>query len=97
MSHEALAQLPREVGSPSLEVSRSCGDVALRNTVSGHGGVGLGLDLGWTWGSEASFPILIMILRCSESCHPLQHVILQPEVYLYPLKHVVKSRQIIHE
>jgi len=36
-----VAQLPREVvGSPSLEVFRSCGDAALRAVVSGHGGVG---------------------------------------------------------
>ncbi len=28
------------VGSPSLEVSQSCGDVALRDVGSGHGGVG---------------------------------------------------------
>jgi len=36
-----LAQLPREVvGSPSLELSMECGDVALRNVVVGHGGVG---------------------------------------------------------
>ena len=30
------------VGSPSLEVSQSCGDVALRDVGSGHGGGGLG-------------------------------------------------------
>jgi len=35
-------RLPREVvGSPSLEVFQNCGDVALKDTVSGHGGVGL--------------------------------------------------------
>lgn len=34
------------VGSPSLEVfQENCGDVALRDAVSGHGGDGLGLDL----------------------------------------------------
>jgi len=39
-----VAQLPREVvGSPSLEVLRNCGDVALRDVVNGDGlGVGLG-------------------------------------------------------
>ena len=31
--------------SPSLEVFRNCGDVALRDMVIGHGGDGLGLDL----------------------------------------------------
>ena len=37
--------LPREgVGSPSLEVSKIHGDVALRDVVSGHGGDGLRLD-----------------------------------------------------
>jgi len=36
-----MAQLPREVvGSPSLEVFKSCEDVALKNVVSGHGGMG---------------------------------------------------------
>ncbi len=38
--------LPREVGSPSLEVFQSCGDVALRDMVSGHGGGGLMVGLG---------------------------------------------------
>ena len=47
-----MAQLPREaVGSPSLEVFKEHGDVALRDAGSGHGGVGWG----WTWGSERSF------------------------------------------
>jgi len=32
------------VGSPSLEVLRKRGDVALRDVVSGHVGGGLGLD-----------------------------------------------------
>ena len=37
--------LPRElVVSPSLEVLKNCGDVALRDVVSGHGGDRLGLD-----------------------------------------------------
>ena len=39
-------RLPREVvRSPSLEVFRKLGDLALRDAVSGHGGDGLGLDL----------------------------------------------------
>ena len=38
-------RLPRElVGSPSLEVLKNRGDVALRDVVSGHGGNGLALD-----------------------------------------------------
>ena len=38
--------LPSEVvESPSLEVAKNLGDVALGDMVSGHGGVGLGLDL----------------------------------------------------
>ena len=41
-------RLPREVGkSPSLEVLKKHGDVALRDVGSGHGGEGWG----WTWGS----------------------------------------------
>ena len=34
------------VGSPSMEVLQNCGDVALRDVVSGHGGVGWD----WAWG-----------------------------------------------
>jgi len=30
------------VGSPSMEVFQNCGDVALRDVGSGHGGVGWG-------------------------------------------------------
>ena len=43
MSSNALTQLPREVGeSLLLQVFKSHGDVALRDVVSGHGGVGWG-------------------------------------------------------
>jgi len=39
-------KLPRKVmESPSLKVFKKCGDMALRNMVSGHGGDGLSLDL----------------------------------------------------
>ena len=52
-SGAAVAQSAQGVvGSPSLEVFRSRGDVALMD-VSGHGGVGCG----WTWGAERSFPM----------------------------------------
>ena len=60
-SGDALAQAVREaVGSPSLEVFENHGDVALRNVVSGHGGMGWG----WAWGSERSFLSDSTILRC---------------------------------
>jgi len=39
-------RLPGEVvESPSMEVLKNCGDVALRDVVSGHSGMGWG----WTW------------------------------------------------
>ena len=38
--------------SPSLEVFKERGDVALGDTVCGHGG----MDWGWTWGTDRSFP-----------------------------------------
>jgi len=41
MSGDAVAQLPKEVmQSPFLDVFRNCGDVALREVVSRHGGMG---------------------------------------------------------
>ena len=63
-SDDALAQLPREGGSPSLGVSQSCGDVALRDVGSGHGGVG------WGWGSWRAFPALMVLnnSRRREGC-----------------------------
>jgi len=46
LSGGAMAQLPKEVvWSPSLEVSKSHGDVALGDVVSGHGRGGLRLGL----------------------------------------------------
>lgn len=35
------------VESPSMEIFKNCGDVALRDVVSGYGGMGWG----WAWGS----------------------------------------------
>ena len=58
MSSNALTQLPREVGeSLLLQVFKSHGDVALRDVVSGHGGVG------WVWTgcSLWSFPALMIL------------------------------------
>lgn len=50
---EAPAQDAQGVGgSLSLAVFQSCGDVALRNVGSGHGGGGLG----WDWGAWRAFP-----------------------------------------
>ena len=42
----ASSHLPREVGeSPPLELIKNCGDVTLRDMVSGHGGDGLIIGL----------------------------------------------------
>ena len=42
-----LCKVPRGVvESPSLEVFKNCGNVALNDMVIGHGRGGLGLDLG---------------------------------------------------
>lgn len=55
-SSDVLAQLPRELAeSPSLEVSQSCGDVALGDMM---GMVGMGQ------GSWRTFPTLIIL--CSD-------------------------------
>ena len=40
-----MTQLPGSERSPSLGVSQSCGDMALRDVGSGHGGLG-GVGLG---------------------------------------------------
>lgn len=46
--------------SPSLEVSQSRGDVALRAVVSGRGEAGMdAVRRGWTWRCESSFPTFI--------------------------------------
>lgn len=45
-SGDGSSRLPREVvGSLSLEVSKSCGDVAMRDTVSEHSGDALWVGL----------------------------------------------------
>jgi len=57
-SSEAVEQLSREVGeSLSLVVSQWCGVVARWDGGNGHGGRG-GY---WTWGSERSFPALMIL------------------------------------
>ena len=43
--------------SPSLEVFKNHGDVALRDVVSGHAGV----RWGWTQGSERASPIFVIL------------------------------------
>lgn len=50
-----MAQLPRRWGKSSLlEVLQSCGDEALRDVISGWGGVGWGGAGGWgiPWDQE---------------------------------------------
>jgi len=55
---DAVAQAARKVvGSPSLEVFQNRGDVALRDVGSSHGEVGWG----WAWGSQRSFPTLMIL------------------------------------
>ena len=49
-------RLPTEVGE-SLSMGVFCRDVALGDVVGGHGVVGWG----WTWGSERSFPTLMIL------------------------------------
>ena len=44
------------VGSPSLEVFKNHGDVALGDVVSGHGGGGLGSDLRISVENHPAFP-----------------------------------------
>jgi len=57
-SGDALAQDAQGgVGSPSMEVFQNRGDVALRDVVSGHGGV----CWGSTWGSWRSFPTFLLL------------------------------------
>jgi len=45
------------VGSLALEVLQNCGDVALRDVVSGHSRTGWK----WTWRSERAFPALLIL------------------------------------
>ena len=59
--------------SPSLAVLGSRGDVALRAVLSGHTGV----QWGWTWGSERSFPICMTLIHNS----PLPPPTMQPGPY----------------
>ena len=63
---------PGSGGSPSLEVLQNCGDVALRDVVSGHGGGG---DLGGLFqpGSPCDVlsptcPVLVWWSLCKEIC-----------------------------
>ena len=63
-----MAQLPREWwGSPSPEVLKSHGDVALRAMGSGHGGGGLGLGLG-ILKLFSNFNDSVILTAAQESC-----------------------------
>ena len=65
-------RLPREaVESPSLEVLRSRGDVALRDVVSGHGGDGLVVGPGGLSGlSSLNNTMICLFLMSTEAQHP---------------------------
>ena len=71
-------RLPREVvGPPFLEVFENSGDVALRDVGSGHGGGGLGLDLG----------ILVIFSNLNDSV-----ILSVPMPFLHPLTYYLGIR-----
>ena len=59
------------VESPSLEETKSCGDVAPRDVVRGHGGGGLGLDSVIVVFSNLNDSMIFFPKNIIDSCYEL--------------------------